>query len=274
MSKVSRLVKYLSLILGAIVVLFPIYIAWVTAFKTETELGHSLPFALPKSLFNLENFKLVFQKGNVLLGFGNISYIILLTVIGNIVLGTMTAYAIGRFKFRLKPIIMGAYALSMIIPRVTTQVTTFGVVRALGLYNTHYSMVVLGLGVDFIQLNIYLQFLKNIPYELDESAIMDGASLFKIYRSIIVPLMTPAIVTTVILKVVGIYNDIYSPYLYMPSSKLLVISTVLMKFSTGISNDWTVLCAAALVISAPTVILYLILQKYIFAGVVNGAVKG
>jgi multiple sugar transport system permease protein len=135
-------------------------------------------------------------------------------------------------------------------------------------------MVVLGLGVDFIQLNIYLQFLKNIPYELDESAIMDGASLFKIYRSIIVPLMTPAIVTTVILKVVGIYNDIYSPYLYMPSSKLLVISTVLMKFSTGISNDWTVLCAAALVISAPTVILYLILQKYIFAGVVNGAVKG
>lgn len=269
----SKIFRYSFLILGALIILIPFYICLVTSFKTEIELGNSLPYALPQTLY-LDNYILVLKNGEIFRGFANISYIALLAVSGNVLFGAMAAYAIARFKFVLKPIIVGAFAAAIIIPGITTQVATFGVIKALGLFNTPYAMVILSLGANIIQLQINLQFIKNIPYDLDESAMLDGASLFSIFRLIILPLMKPAIVTNAILSFIGIYNEIYTPFLYMPSPKNAVVSTFLMRFSNGISTDWTKICAAAILVCIPSVIIYLLLQRYIFSGIMSGAVKG
>ncbi len=265
--------KYFTLLIGVFVVLFPLYVVIVNAFKSTDEFNSSSSMTLPKSFLNFDNFIEVFQRGGLLTGFGNVLIIIVITLTLNILLGTMVAYVLGRFKFKLKPIIFGAYLVATIIPSITTQVATFGIIKSLGLYNTLGAPIVLYIGADVIQIILYLQFIRNIPYDLDENAMVEGASLFRIYRSIIFPLLTPATATLVILKTISIYNDMYIPYLYMPKQSLGVVTTVLMRFQGVNTADWNMICAAILLILLPTVVLYFFLQRFIFEGVTSGSVK-
>lgn len=267
-----QFLKYVFLLIGTFVVLFPPYIVFVNAFKKDSE--GSNPFALPESFLNFSNFADAIRRADILHAFSNTLIIVLVTLIGNILLGTMVAYALGRIEFKGKMLILGAFLFATIIPTITTQVVVFSIIKAFGLYNSLYAPILLFIGADVIQIYIYLQFIKNIPYELDESAMMDGASLFRIYRTIIFPLLAPATATLVILKTISIYNELYIPVLYMPKQELVVVSTSIMRFAGNNQAQWTYICAAILIIMIPTVLLYLFLQKYIFSGVTSGAVKG
>ncbi|WP_151733280.1 carbohydrate ABC transporter permease ['Paenibacillus yunnanensis' Narsing Rao et al. 2020] len=270
---VKDIIKYITLLIGVFVVLFPPYVVIVNAFKSTDEFNRSNSLALPDSFLNFDNFVTVFQRGGLISGFGNVLIIIIITLTLNILFGTMVAYVLGRFSFKLKPLVFGAYLVATVIPSITTQVATFGIIKNLGLYNTLGAPIVLYIGADVIQIILYLQFIRNIPVDLDENAMVEGASLFKIYRSIIFPLLTPATATLVILKTISIYNDMYIPYLYMPKQSLGVVTTVLMRFQGVNTADWNLICAAILLILLPTVILYFFLQRYIFEGVASGAVK-
>lgn len=265
--------KYLTIVLALFVVFFPIYSVFVGAFKTQMEYYQSSSLALPHDFFNFDNFKKVYDVGDLGLGFKNTLIVLVAAVAGNVVLGTMVAYALGRFDFKLKKPIMGMYLVAQVIPMVTTQVATFSVIQKLGLYNTMGAPIILYIGADVLQIVIYLQFVNSIPKDLDESAMMEGASLFKIYRSIIFPLLAPATATLIILKTISIYNDFYTPYLYMPSQKLKVVSTAIYSFVGPNAAQLNVISAGILIIFIPTVVLFLFLQRYIFAGVTNGAVK-
>jgi multiple sugar transport system permease protein len=264
--------KYALCLLASFVVLFPPYVVFVNSFKQRHELAD--PFALPNNFLYLDNFKIVFERANIATSFTNIVIIIAITLVFNILFGTMVAYALGRFDFRGKSVILGAFLFAVIIPTITTQVVVFSIIKSLGLFNTLFAPILLYVGADIIQILIYLQFIRNIPYELDESAMIDGASLVRIYRSIIFPLLGPATATLVILKTINIYNDLYIPYLYMPKKQLAVVSTTIMRFASNNQAEWTLICATILLIMLPTVILYLFLQRYIFSGVMSGAIKG
>ncbi|OCT15273.1 sugar ABC transporter permease [Paenibacillus pectinilyticus] len=264
---------YLILIIAAIVILLPILLLLIAALKTPREFSVTSPFMLPADWFNMANFVSVIKKAHLGLAFINILFIMIVTILGNVLIGTMAAYAIGRFQFRLRKWIMALYTFAFIVPGITTQVATFTIIKNLGLFNTHFAMILLNLGSDVVQIYIYLQFIRSIPRELDESAYLDGASLFRIYRTIIFPLLRPATATVIILKAIGIYNDIFTPYLYMPSSKLVVISTTLTKYTDAYGSQWNMISAASLLIIIPTVVMFIVLQKYIFDGIVNGAVK-
>lgn len=269
---IVHMLKYVILILGTCIVLFPLYVVFVNAFKKEDE--GSNPFSLPASFLNFENFANVIDRADIMHAFLNTFLIIIIALLGNIILGTMVAYAVGRIQFRGKRLVIGAFLIATIIPTITTQVVTFSIIQAMGIYNTLYAPILLFVGADVIQIYIYLQFIKNIPYELDESAMMDGASLLRIYRSIILPLLGPATATLIILKTINIYNELYIPFLYMPKQDLVVVSTAIMRFAGNNQAQWTNICAAILIIMIPTILLYLFLQKYIFSGVTSGAVKG
>lgn len=267
-----KIFKYASLIIALFIVLFPIYSVVVGAFKTQVEYYNS-GLRLPENFLNFDNFKKVYKIGKLALGFKNILIILAVSLAGNILMGTMVAYALGRFDFKMKKPIMGLYLAVQIIPLVTTQVATFSVIKALGVYNTMFAPMLLYMGADVLQIVIYLQFVNSIPKDLDESAMIEGASLFKIYRSVIFPLLAPATATLVILKTISIYNDFYVPYLYMPSRKLQVVSTAIYNFVGPNAAQLNVISAGILIIFIPTVILFLLLQRYIFAGVTSGAVK-
>ncbi|OBR64296.1 sugar ABC transporter permease [Paenibacillus oryzae] len=272
-SRVWSFVKYLSIAIAVFVILFPPYIIVVNAFKTSEEFFAKTAIALPDSFLHIDNFIQAFKKANMPIAFGNTLFIVGVTLLLNILIGSAFCYAVGRFQFKFKGMLVGLFLFATIIPQITTQVVNYKTIQMLGLTNNLMGPVLLYVGADILQIYIFLQFIRNIPYELDESAMLEGASLFRVFRSIIFPLLGPATATIVILKTISIYNDMFVPYLYLPRPEHVVVSTSLMRFFSINSGDWQMISSAILIIMIPTAILYLFLQKYIFAGVTSGAVK-
>lgn len=265
--------RYLTLFLGAFCALAPLVVVLFASFKTSHEYLNTGALTMPENWLNFENYRTAFVKGKMLVGFKNTAIIMTLALLGNIWVGTTIAYVLQRFAFRGRGIIMALFLFAALIPGVTTQVITFQIVHTLGLFNTMWSAIVLYMGTDIIGIYIFIQFMDNISQQLDESAMLDGASYFEIFRKIILPLLAPAIVTMVIIKGIGIYNDFYIPFLYMPSPDLRTISTSLFAFKGPFGSHWETICAAVMIIIAPTLVTFLALQKYIYNGFTQGAVK-
>nr|WP_148302507.1 carbohydrate ABC transporter permease [Caldalkalibacillus mannanilyticus] len=270
---ILSVLKYLSLLLGTLVAIVPILVVFFASFKDAEEYSSTGLLQPPSNWLNFANYTRAFTEGNMLLGFFNTLLIVGIATTGAIILGTMIAYVLSRFEFRGKKFMIGAFMFAVLIPGITMQVSTFQIINSLGLFNTRGAAIILYLGTDIIAVYIFLQFLNRISTSLDESAMLEGASYFTIYSKIIVPLLKPAIATVIVLKGVGIYNDFYTPFLYMPKSELAVLSTALFKFQGPYGNQWEVICAGIMIIVIPTIIVFLTLQKYIYNGYSDGAVK-
>jgi len=264
--------KYSSLVLASLVTLVPLVVIVLTALKTAQDYATSGPLDLPKHV-TFANFGIAFRDADMGRAFVNTTIILVASVIGTIIIGTMTAYALDRFHFRFKKLVLGAFLLATLVPGVTTQVATFQVVNTLGLYNTRLAPIALFMGTDIVSIYIFVQFMRSIPISLDEAATLDGANHFTIYRRVIFPLLKPAIATVIIIKGVAIYNEFYIPFLYMPSQDLAVVSTSLFRFRGPLGRQWEVLSAGALLVIIPTLIVFLVLQRYIYNGLSAGATK-
>ncbi|MCR5403928.1 MAG: carbohydrate ABC transporter permease [Butyrivibrio sp.] len=271
--KISTALIYLSLIMASLIAIVPIIVVVFASFKTTAELNTTGVLELPKNIFNFENYRIAFVDGKMLLGFMNTLVILFLSLAATILTGTMTAYVLHRFKFKGKKLISDLFLIASLIPSITMQMSVFQIIVKLGLFNTLWSTVILYAGTDIISIYIFLQFMENIPFSLDEAAIMDGAGQIRIFATIILPLLKSAIVTVVILKGVVFYNEFYTPYLYMPKSELAVISTALFRFKGPYGTKWEVICAGVIITLLPALIVFLVMQKKIYSGLTSGAVK-
>ena len=267
-------IRYIILIVTSLIVIAPLLTAFLGAFKTHEQLLSENPLSLPDSWLYLENFKTAWKNGHMARGFFNTAIILCVSIFATILTGTMTAYVLARFQFRGKKVIKFLFLMASLIPSITMQMSVFQIIVGLGLFNTRLATIVLFAGTDIISIYIFLQFLEGIPYSLDEAAIVDGASFPRIYFTVILPLLKPAIVTVIIIKGIGFYNEFYTPFLYMKDKKLQVISTALYAFQGPYGSQWEIICAACLITMLPTLILFLLLQKYIYSGLTMGAVKG
>lgn len=266
--------KYLTLALASLAVLVPPYSVLMASFKTLDEYYNTSKVGFPEKFANFSNYVKVFTDGNLGLAFFNTGTILMISLFFTIVFGTQVAYVLSRFDFRGKKLVLLAYVVAMVIPAVTTQVATFEVIKSLGLINHKAAVVLLYIGADVVMIYVFLQFMKGIPVELDEAAKMEGASYFLIYRKIILPLLKPAIATIIILRTIFIYNDFYFPLLYLPEASQVTVSTALYKFTSVFGTEWTTISAGIVIILVPSIVIFLTLQKQIYAGVTNGAVKG
>lgn len=266
--------KYLSLVLIVVITIAPLIVVFFGAFKENKELLTTKVIAPPANWFNFENFKRAWVEGDMGLGFLNTIIILAASITATILTGTMTAYVLSRFKFRCKGLVKFLFLLASLIPSITMQMSIFQIIVGLHLYNTRMATILLYAGTDIISIYIFLQFLNGISYSIDEAAIIDVASFPRIFFNIILPLLRPAIVTVIIIKEIGFYNEFYTPYLYMKKPSLHVISTSLYAFQGPYGTQWEVICAACIITMIPTLIIFLILQKQIYSGLTMGSVKG
>lgn len=264
--------KYAVLVIACLVVFIPLVVVFLGSFKNNTEFLSSNVFALPQKL-EWNNYKTAFMDGNVLLGLKNTGIILVISCIGTIITGTMTAYVVQRFNTLFGKIMKGAFLVATLFPNIAMQVTVYRIMNSFHLVGHMAAPIILYIGTDIISIYIFIQFLNNISYSLDESAIMDGASYFTVYLKIILPLLKPAIATVLTIKMISIYNDFYTPQLYMPSEKLAVVSTALYRFIGPYGAKWEIIFAGIVICIIPTLIIFLCLQKQIYAGLVNGSVK-
>ena len=272
-ARVFATLKYASLILASVLTLLPLSVLVITSLKTRQEFATTGPFEAPGNWFNFSNFVTAFVDGNMAIGFVNTTIVLAISLIGTILLGTMTAYAVDRFEFRAKRLVLVVFLLATLVPSVTTQVATFQIVVGLHLFNTLWALVALNLGTDIIAIYIFVQFMQSIPKELDEAAMLDGANRLTIYWRVILPLLRPAIATVVIVKGIAIYNEFYQPFLYAPSDRNAVISTALFRFTGPFGSQWEIISAGVIVVILPTLVIFLLLQRYIYNGFTQGATK-
>ncbi|NEC53349.1 carbohydrate ABC transporter permease [Actinospica acidiphila] len=271
---VARALVYLSLITAALVVLLPLAVVLLTSLKTSREMADgSGALALPDDPLNLANYVTAFRDGQMLRAFANTAVVLVVAVGGTILIGSMTAYAIDRFRFRFRKLVVALFLLAALVPGVTTQVATFRIVDSLGMFDSLWAPIALYMGTDIVSIYIFLQFIRSIPVSLDEAARLDGANAFTIYRKVVLPLLKPAIATVVIVKGITVYNDFYIPFLYMPSEDLGVISTSLFRFKGPFGAHWETISAGAILVILPTLIVFLFLQRFIYNGFMRGATK-
>ena len=255
--------KYVCLIIAAIVAVLPVIVCILTAFKTSDEYNNTSVLDFPKTFLNFENFRVAFKQANMLRGFMNTAIVIIVVLTCSIFISAMLAYVLNRFKFRGNGVIQNLFMFASLIPGIATQVTVYQIMYSLGFINHLYGYMIVLMGTDIISIYIFLQFFENLSVSLDESAIIDGCTYFGVFFKILFPLLKPAIVTSLVLKGVSVYNEYYMSNLYLQSKELKTISTALYAFTGPYGNQYNYICAGVIITIIPIFILFLIFQKQI-----------
>lgn len=266
--------KYVMLVLAAVIAVIPVVVCVFTAFKTEEEYQTTSPLALPKSFLYFENFKVAFTQANMLRGFLNTALVLVVVLAASVLVSSMIAYVLNRFKFVGNGFIRNLFMFAALLPGIAMQVTIYEIMNSLHLINHLYGYMICLMGTDIISIYIFLQFFENLPTSLDESAIIDGCTYFGVFFKILLPLLKPAIMTTLVLKGVGVYNEYYASSLYLQSKELKTISTALYTFTGPYGSQYNYICAGVLITIIPILIIFIVFQKQVYGGLASGAVKG
>ena len=267
--------KYFSLVFFSFIAILPVVSCVITAFKTAEEYQSTNVMTLPESWLNFSNFVEAFQRANMGRGFLNSGIVLVCVLAGSIIIGTQLEYILNLFEFPGNGLIRNLFLFATLLPGVAMQVSVYSIMNALGFINHLYGYIILMMGTDVISIYIFIQFFENIPVSLDESAIVDGASYFTIYGKILLPLSKPAIVTSMILKGVGTYNEYYMAQLYLQDkTRLGTVATSLFTFTGPLGSQYNLICAGVIISLLPALLIFILCQKQIYSGLAAGAVKG
>ncbi len=276
----TRLSRYLSagaryLILGilSVTTLFPLLWMAYSSLKTNQEFTASA-LALPKSL-HFENYANAWRTANIGAYFFNSVYVSALSIILTILLGALAAFILAKFSFRGKKIIMALFIVGMLIPLQAVLVPLFSQLRDFKLLNTHWSLILVYTAFG-LPLTIFLMesFIAAFPDSIMEAGIIDGASVPRIFLTIILPMARPVIATVSILNFLNNWKEFSFALVFITAEKKKTLPLGLYNFLGAYTADYAGLMAALAIATLPTLILYLALQEQIINGMTTGAVKG
>ncbi len=273
-----RSLSYLALILACFIAVLPIVSAFSTSFKTADEYETTNAMTPPQNWLNFENYGMVW-RGNqpsqsLLRAFATSGLVVVIVVSVSVMMGSMLGYVLNRFRFPGNGLIRNLFLIATLIPGIAMQVTTYQIMTDMNLVNTLHGYIILMSGTDVISIYIFLQFFENLDVALDESAVLEGCTYFGVFFKILLPLTIPAIVTVAVLKGVGVYNEYYNANLYLNSGTFYTVSTALYSFSGPYKSQFNIICAGVLLTLLPPLILFMVFQKQVYAGLASGSVKG
>ncbi|MDO4328415.1 MAG: carbohydrate ABC transporter permease [Lachnospiraceae bacterium] len=264
------------LIIGLITILFPLYMAIVIAFKQPSEMTNSISgiLSLPKS-WSLANFAEAMRVTDFWRSLFNSFLITVINLVVSLLLHATIGYAVGRNKARSKfynlvylYIVSGMFVpFAILMMPLVKQTAQMGIANMVG--------VILCYVVFYMPMNLllYSGYLVNIPVALEEAARVDGATTWRTYWSIIFPIMKPMHATVAVLTALGTWNDVMTPLVIMSGSGMNTLPLAQMTFQTQFGTNYNLAFASYLLALIPILIFYLVCQKQILNGVVNGAVK-
>jgi multiple sugar transport system permease protein len=266
-----KVFRYVFLVFAVLFVVIPIIPLIFMAFKTGTEYSSTSVLEAPKSFLNFYNFEYALRVGGLIKAFIYTFIILAISLSIQILFTSMVSYVFHRFDFIGKKIIKILFILTMFIPVVTTQTIVFRIMYWLKLVNNMWSVIILYSGATIIGIYIMLNLLDSVSKELDEAALIDGASYFQIFFRLILPLLKPACTTLLIINGIMYYNDFYIPNLYL-NKDVQTFTVALYKFFGSAATPFEIVAAAILIGIVPIGIIFLTLQKYIYYGLA-GAIK-
>jgi raffinose/stachyose/melibiose transport system permease protein len=267
----TLLLEIVMLVICCIVVL-PFYYLFVSVFKTTREMGLN-PLGLPGSLY-LENFKDAWEQIRFWQAFGNTLLITFSTLIIVVLFGSMAAYAVARRKSKFYRLVMLYFLLGFMVPFQTTMIPLYQQMQFFGLINKIYGLIILSTGSCVFAFFLYQGFIKTVPYELEESAVIDGAKPFRVFFRITFPLLKPITVTMAIFHVMSNWNDFMTPFLFLHSRENTTLMLEMYRGVGEFTNNWPLMMSIMVLIISPLVLFYIFAQRFIIEGLTSGAVKG
>jgi len=222
----------------------------------------------------MRNFLTAFRAGNMLSAYSNTFIITLCATLLVLLFSTMASYPLARYPSRFNKAVRTFFLSIMMVPALALLVPIYVLLLRMGGISKYQGIVPVHVAFN-LPLAIYLfsNFIRTIPSELDEAALIDGCSVYSIFYRIIVPMLKPVIVSVIILTAVPVWNDYQYSVYFLQKPQMRVITLSVAAFFQQSGSNPNVAAAAALMGIIPVVILYLILQKYFIKGMVDGAIK-
>ncbi|NLM41179.1 MAG: carbohydrate ABC transporter permease [Firmicutes bacterium] len=268
----ASLVRHVALYALFLVYLSPFFLVLLNSFKSRREII-SNPFGFPPE-WSLQNFITAFQRMGFVPAFLNSLVITVFSVIGIAVFSAMTAYLFVRTDWRINKVMFFAMVASMLIPFQAIMIPLVRIYGSLGMLNSRWSLVYmyLGFGSSFAVF-LYHGFIKSIPKELEEAAMIDGCSRLQVFFRVVFPLLRSTTLSLIILNVLWIWNDFLLPSLVLISANNRTLPLTTFHFHGTYSSDYGLLMASLMLTILPVIIFYVALQQHIIRGVMEGAIK-
>ncbi len=270
---------YVVLVLFALWILIPFSIVIVTSFKTAKDASNPQFHFFPEE-WVLDGYKDVFtynagMGGAPLLirGFMNTLMIVLPPTILGLFCSAMSAYAFAKLRFKGKNLLFSALLMTMMIPGTIMLTPSYLIYNLLGWVDTPLPLMIPGMFGAATCVFFMRQFYAGIPTSLIEAAKLDGMGYFKIFWKIMVPLSVPALLAQGILGFIGGYNDYFGPYLYLQSPQWYTLQIALNSFQGTYSRNIPAMMAGALIALIPTLVIYIVAQKYFIEGIATSGMK-
>ena len=278
-NKQTRAVNWpvtILLIAGCLTIFFPLYMAFIIAMKQPSEMTNNIAGALSfPQTWSLANFREAMQVTDFWNSLGNSLLITVATVVISIILHGMAGYAIGRSmkQSRIYNIIYMFIVSGMFVPFAILMMPLVKQTAQMGIAN-RFGVILLNV-VFYMPLNVmlYRGYLSNIPVAIEEAARVDGASTWKIYWTIIFPMMKPMHATVAVLTAMSTWNDVMTPLVIMSGTGKNTLPLAQLNFQTQFGTNYNLAFASYILALIPILLFYIICQKQIINGVANGAVK-
>jgi raffinose/stachyose/melibiose transport system permease protein len=269
---IGRFVTMLMLAAFAIAILYPLLWMVISSMKSYNEIFNDV-WGLP-STWIVENYSLAWSKG-ISGYFMNSLFVTSVTIIAVLIIGSMAAFVLARYKTRWIDIALIFTIGGMMMNPQVALIPLFNILTNLDLINTHWALILTYIAYRLPLTILLLRgYFLSIPKELEESAIIDGCTEFGIYRRIYLPMSVPILLTTIVLTAFFAWNEFLFATVFIDSETLKTIPSGLMNFRDALRTDWGVLLAGMVLASLPMIALLIFLQKYLVQGLSEGSVKG
>lgn len=274
---IGQTLRYLLYLLIGLVMFTPFILAFLGSFKTDAEITAYPPKFLPAKWL-VQNWVTVWktdigQGGTFPRWLFNTSFLSVTLAFLRVIFCSLAAYSFARMNFPGKDLVFTFMLGTMMIPDAVKLIPAYVLMTKLKLINTFWSLILPGI-VDAGSIFLLTQFFKTIPKDLEEAAFIDGAGHFQIYRTVILPLARPALLTVFILQFQGAWNDFLKPLLYLNTPDKYVLNVALSIFQQQYKAQWNLTLVGAMVNAIPILILFFIFSRYYIQGVAYTGVKG
>tara|TARA_R110002124_G_scaffold114535_41_gene269602 strand:+ start:13638 stop:14483 length:846 start_codon:yes stop_codon:yes gene_type:complete len=273
--KFTKGVLFYALVVVIVVVsVFPFYYAILTSFKSGTDLFRVTYWPVS---FSWENYTAVLNQGSFPRNLLNSIFVATVTVMLALFLAVTAAFALSRVRFQGRGFLLMVILAVSMFPQIAVLAGLFEVIRALGIYNTPWALI-FSYTIFTLPFTVWVltTFMRDLPVEIEEAAIVDGASPWVIITRVFMPLMWPALVTTGLLAFIGAWNEFLFALTFTSSNDTRTVPVAIALLSGGSQYEtpWGLIMAASVIVTVPLVFLVLVFQRKIVSGLTAGGVKG
>ncbi|HEY0735293.1 MAG TPA: carbohydrate ABC transporter permease [Herpetosiphonaceae bacterium] len=272
-NRAQTILLHILLSIGAIMMVFPFLWMILTSLKDLSQAFIIPPKWIPDPVV-WSNYPASLQALPFGRAYFNSFYISFIVVGATLITASMAAYAFAKIRFPGHEIVFMLFLATMMVPGQVTIIPLYLIMQQLGWVNTHLSIIVPGALFNAFAVFLLRQFIRGIPKELEEAAIVDGANRWRIYWSIILPLLVPAMSALGIFLFLGSWNNYFIPLIFLSDPNLFTVPLMLDQFKGQYTVDWTLLMAGSAIAVIPVLVVYLIGQRKIIEGITLTGLTG